>query len=148
MKILVTGGAGFLGGHLIPRLAASGHEIFALSRSSEDSSTLRALGATPIAGDLTAVNSIELPAVDAVVHLAAYFRFAGPREPYFKTNVEGTNLGPPDGHPDGRERGRMRFQSAAGAWLPDLRSSVPREGVGRPAAKRAGLDRKNRSALR
>jgi nucleoside-diphosphate-sugar epimerase len=24
------------------------------------------------------------------VHAAAYFRFAGPREPYFKTNVEGT----------------------------------------------------------
>lgn len=90
MKILVTGGAGFLGGHLIPKLVASDHEIFALSRSSEDSSKLRALGATPIAGDLEAVRSIELPALDAVVHAAAYFRFAGPREPYFKTNVEGT----------------------------------------------------------
>ena len=42
MKILVTGGAGFLGGHLIPKLVASDHEIFALSRSSEDSSKLRA----------------------------------------------------------------------------------------------------------
>jgi nucleoside-diphosphate-sugar epimerase len=90
MKILVTGGAGFLGGHLILKLVASNHEIFALYRSSEDSSKLRALGATPIAGDLETVMSIELPAVDTVVHAAAYFRFAGPREPYFKTNVEGT----------------------------------------------------------
>lgn len=31
-----------------------------------------------------------MPAIDAVVHGAAYFRFAGTREPYFKTNVEGT----------------------------------------------------------
>ena len=28
--------------------------------------------------------------VDAVVHAAARFRFAGPRAPYFRTNVKGT----------------------------------------------------------
>ncbi|HEU4683633.1 MAG TPA: NAD-dependent epimerase/dehydratase family protein, partial [Nitrospira sp.] len=33
---------------------------------------------------------IALPAVDAVVHAAARFRFAGPRGPYFRTNVRGT----------------------------------------------------------
>jgi nucleoside-diphosphate-sugar epimerase len=33
---------------------------------------------------------MRLPPIDAVVHAAAYFRFAGPRAPYFKTNVEGT----------------------------------------------------------
>ena len=31
MKMLVTGGTGFLGGHLIPRLVANGHEVLALS---------------------------------------------------------------------------------------------------------------------
>src|SRR5215831_2934068 len=90
MKILVTGGAGFLGGHLIPKLVASGHEVIALTRSDKDSAKLSALGATPITGDLETSNSMRLPAIDAVVHAAAYFRFAGPREPYFKTNVEGT----------------------------------------------------------
>jgi nucleoside-diphosphate-sugar epimerase len=90
MKILITGGAGFLGGHLIPRLVARDHEIFALCRTGEGSSKVRSLGATPVAGDLETVNSVEMPALDAVVHAAAYFRFAGPRAPYFKTNVEGT----------------------------------------------------------
>jgi nucleoside-diphosphate-sugar epimerase len=90
MKVLVTGGAGFLGGYLIPKLAATGHEVLALTRSTKDSPKLSALGATPIVGDLDASDSMRIPAIDAVVHGAAYFRFAGPREPYFKTNVEGT----------------------------------------------------------
>jgi nucleoside-diphosphate-sugar epimerase len=90
MRILVTGGAGFLGGHLIPTLVASRHEVIALTRSTKDSPKLSGLGATPIIGDLNDSDSMRLPAIDAVVHAAAYFRFAGPREPFFKTNVEGT----------------------------------------------------------
>lgn len=90
MKILVTGGSGFLGGHLIPRLVAGGHAVVALTRSDRDEAKLAALGATAIVGDLESSASMRLPAIDAVVHAAAYFRFAGPREPYFKTNVEGT----------------------------------------------------------
>ena len=90
MKILVTGGAGFLGGHLIARLVAKGHEVLALTRSSKESPKLSALGATPLVGDLEVSDSIPMPAIDAVVHGVAYFRFAGPRRPYFKTNVDGT----------------------------------------------------------
>jgi nucleoside-diphosphate-sugar epimerase len=90
MKILVTGGSGFLGGHLIPKLVASGHEVIALTRSDKDSANLTAQGATPIMGDLETSELMRLPAIDAVVHAAAYFRFAGPRAPYFKTNVAGT----------------------------------------------------------
>jgi nucleoside-diphosphate-sugar epimerase len=90
MKILVTGATGFLGGHLIPRLVAKGHEVLAFTRSSKESPTLSALGATPLVGDLEASDSMRMPAIDAVVHGAAYFRFAGPRKPYFKTNVDGT----------------------------------------------------------
>jgi nucleoside-diphosphate-sugar epimerase len=70
MKILVTGGAGFLGGHLIPKLAASGHEVIALTRSNKDSAKLAALGAKPIMGDLETIESMRLPAIDAVVHAA------------------------------------------------------------------------------
>jgi nucleoside-diphosphate-sugar epimerase len=31
-----------------------------------------------------------LPEIDAVVHAAALFRFSGPRDPFFRTNVDGT----------------------------------------------------------
>ena len=77
MQILVTGGTGFLGGHLIPQLARDGHQMFALTRSSASHAKLRALGASPVDADLEGTAPLSLPAVDAVVHAAALFRFSG-----------------------------------------------------------------------
>ncbi|MGH8290292.1 MAG: NAD-dependent epimerase/dehydratase family protein [Steroidobacteraceae bacterium] len=90
MHILVTGGTGLLGGRLIPQLARDGHQVSALTRSSASHAKLRALGASPVDADLESTASLSLPAVDAVVHAAALFRFSGPREPFFHTNVDGT----------------------------------------------------------
>src|ERR1700722_18133149 len=90
MKILVTGGTGLLGGRLIPKLVEDGHQIFALTRSASSRDKLKALGASPVDADLESGASLSLPAVDAVVHAAALFRFSGPREPFFRTNVDGT----------------------------------------------------------
>jgi nucleoside-diphosphate-sugar epimerase len=90
MKILVTGGSGFLGARLIPRLLDDGHTVFALARSTTSSKTVRALGATPVLGDLESTDGLSLPPIEAVVHAAAHFRFAGPRAPYFRANVAGT----------------------------------------------------------
>src|SRR5215472_5998702 len=90
MHILITGGTGFLGGRLIPQLARNGHQVFALTRSSASHAKLRALGASPVDADLESTAPLSLPAVDAVVHAAALFRFSGPREPFFHTNVDGT----------------------------------------------------------
>src|SRR5580692_11838008 len=89
-KILVTGGSGFLGARLIPRLVSDGHEVFALARSPSSDEKLRGFGATPVRGDLEAPGGLALPVVDAVVHAAAHFRLAGPRAPFFRTNVAGT----------------------------------------------------------
>jgi nucleoside-diphosphate-sugar epimerase len=90
MRILVTGGTGFLGSRLIPKLVDEGHEVFALTRTVSSHAKLHALGASPVSGDLEGGGSLSLPGVDAVVHAAAHFRFAGPRAPYFRTNVDGT----------------------------------------------------------
>ncbi len=90
MRILVTGGTGFVGARMIPKLTESGHSVFALSRSASSDEKLRVLGATPIRGDLENPEPLSLPSIDAVVHAAALFRFAGPRAPYFRTNVSGT----------------------------------------------------------
>ena len=90
MKILVTGGSAFLGARLIPRLLGDGHTVYALARSTSAVTAVQSLGATPVRGDLDHPEAIALPAIDAVVHAAALFRFAGPRAPYFRANVTGT----------------------------------------------------------
>jgi nucleoside-diphosphate-sugar epimerase len=90
MKLLVTGDTGFLGARLIPKLVESGHTVFALTRSASSHDQLRTLGAMPVEGNLEGRVPLPLPSVDAVVHAAALFRFAGPRPPYFQTNVSGT----------------------------------------------------------
>ena len=90
MRILVTGGTGLLGGRLIPTLVEGGHQIFALTRSASSHAKLKAMGATPVDADLESSTPLALPAIDAVVHAAALFRFSGPRAPFFRTNVDGT----------------------------------------------------------
>jgi nucleoside-diphosphate-sugar epimerase len=90
MRILVSGGTGLLGGRLIPKFVEHGDQVLALARSASAQAKLRASGALPVEGDLEGDVPLSLPSVDAVVHAAALFRFSGPREPFFKTNVMGT----------------------------------------------------------
>jgi nucleoside-diphosphate-sugar epimerase len=90
MRIFVTGGSGFLGSRMIRTLVKLDHEVFALARSTSSTERVRNLGATPISGDLEHLGDLALPKIEAVVHAAAYFRFAGPRSSYFRANVEGT----------------------------------------------------------
>jgi nucleoside-diphosphate-sugar epimerase len=79
-----------LSAHMIPKLVESGHNVLALARPASSDEKLRALGAMPIRGDLETPDRLSLPPIDAVVHGAAHFRFAGPRATYFRTNVIGT----------------------------------------------------------
>ena len=90
MRILVTGGSGFLGARLISKSVADGHDVLALARSPSPGERIIGLGATPLTGDLETLEEQRLPALDAVVHTAAYFRFAGPRKLYLRVNVDGT----------------------------------------------------------
>jgi len=64
--------------------------VFALTRSASSHAKLQALGALPVDANLESNALLPLPAVDAVVHAAALFRFSGLREPFFRTNVDGT----------------------------------------------------------
>jgi len=59
MKVHVTGGSGFLGGSVIPRLTAAGHEPTALVRTGASAERVMALGATPIPGDLDDPASVD-----------------------------------------------------------------------------------------
>ncbi len=52
MKLLVTGGSGFLGGHVLAEAARRGHSCVALARTPDAAARIAAAGAAPLAGDL------------------------------------------------------------------------------------------------
>jgi NADH dehydrogenase len=70
MRILVTGGTGFIGPHVVRRLHEHGHDLRVLVR---ESASARDLPAQPRTGDMTDASSLRAATdgVDAVVHLVA-----------------------------------------------------------------------------
>lgn len=72
MRILVTGGLGYLGGRISQHLVTQGHEVFASTRSPTQPlpQWLKGHGGL-VALDLSSPKSEAIPQVDAVVHLAA-----------------------------------------------------------------------------
>jgi uncharacterized protein YbjT (DUF2867 family)/2-polyprenyl-3-methyl-5-hydroxy-6-metoxy-1,4-benzoquinol methylase len=74
-RVHVTGGSGFLGGHVIPLLVERGYDVSALARTAAAAERVAALGATPITGDLDDGASIEAAFLksdaEALVNLAS-----------------------------------------------------------------------------
>ena len=89
---LVTGGSGFVGGHLIPRLISEGWQVRGIGRSAASRSAVAALGAEPHEADLSDPDALEraMTGVDTVFHVAAHFKLWGPRRTFRAMNVEGT----------------------------------------------------------
>lgn len=71
MKVLVTGGSGFIGSHLVEALVKRGHEIRCLVRKTSNVEHLRKLGVELVYGDITWPESLDkaLDGVDIVYHL-------------------------------------------------------------------------------
>ena len=91
MKILVTGGGGFLGQALCCGLVERGHEVASFNRGHYPA--LDAIGVRQIAGDLAdrdAVMSAFAAGFDAVFHNAAKAGAWGSYESYHQANVVGT----------------------------------------------------------
>ena len=91
MKLLVTGGGGFLGQALCRALQARGHEVASFSRSRH--AALDALGVRQLQGDLAnraAVLAAFAEGFDAVLHNAAKAGTWGSHQSYFEANVTGT----------------------------------------------------------
>lgn len=89
---LVTGGSGFVGGHLIRRLLSEGWRVRALGRSAEARAGVQALGAEPVEGDLSDRVALTraMDGVEVVFHVAAHFKLWGPMDLFRRINVEGT----------------------------------------------------------
>ena len=90
MKILVTGGGGFLGRYIVEALIVKRHSVSSFGRSPQDE--LQAMGVTVIQGDLQYGEAVRLACVgmDAVFHVAAKGGIWGSRDSYFNINVIGT----------------------------------------------------------
>ncbi len=91
-KALVTGGSGFVGGSLIPRLVEEGWQVRAIGRSRASRDTVAALGAEPCEADLADPAALEraMIGVDTVFHVAAHFKLWGPLSTFRAMNVDGT----------------------------------------------------------
>lgn len=91
MKVLVTGGAGFVGTNLIKRLLKDGHQVISIDNYYTGKVENHQFGCKYMKHDLR--NLHDFPKVDIVFHLAAIARiqpsFKLPKE-YFTTNVNAT----------------------------------------------------------
>ena len=72
MKVLVTGGSGYIGQATIRALQAHGHQAVALARSDDAARRVESIGAVPVRGGLTDTEVLRSAAedADAAIHLA------------------------------------------------------------------------------
>lgn len=91
MKALVTGGTGFVGGHLIDRLIERGDEVTALVRSPERARRLADLGVRLVRGDLADVRAMTEAAADQdVIYHSAALTGAVDEAEFLAANRDGT----------------------------------------------------------
>jgi NADH dehydrogenase len=90
VRVLVTGGTGFVGPAVVRAVVEAGHDVRALARTRTSGSNAAALGAQVVEGDLTDAASLRIAAqgVDAVVHLVAIRQ--GRPEQFRRVMVDGT----------------------------------------------------------
>jgi nucleoside-diphosphate-sugar epimerase len=90
MRIFVTGASGFVGGAATEKLAASGHDVRAMSRSEKSDAKIAALGGKPVRCDLEDVTAANIGDAEAVIHCAAFVEQWGPPDAWKRFNVDGT----------------------------------------------------------
>ena len=90
MTVLVTGGTGFVGHHVVHALRARERPVRALVRDPRRAARLAAWGSELVEGDVTDPASLRMACagVDAVVHLVAIIK--GPRGEFERVMAQGT----------------------------------------------------------
>lgn len=72
MRVLLTGGTGFIGSAVLAELVGAGHSVLALARSQASAERLADAGAVPLRGSLEDCRALRDAAseCDAAIHLA------------------------------------------------------------------------------
>jgi nucleoside-diphosphate-sugar epimerase len=91
LRYLITGGTGFIGGHLADACVAAGSAVSTIARAGSDTALLERLGVVIHGGDLGDPQVVQkaVAGADVVVHCAAKVGDRGPVEDYRAVNVEG-----------------------------------------------------------
>ena len=123
MKVLVTGGTGFVGSHLIEQLRAAGHEVVAIVRRGSNRAFVESLGAEVVDGDLDDQTSLDAACegCEIVYHSAARVEIVGTWEQFKRTTVDGTRRLVHSANRAGV--GRFVFVSSCGVYHPRLLAS-------------------------
>lgn len=92
MEILITGGNGFAGRHLISALLKRGERLRVLVSPLGDSTWLEQRGVTVFRGDVRTADAVlaAMRGVEAVFHLVAETKVWGPMRDSYAVNVTGT----------------------------------------------------------
>jgi dihydroflavonol-4-reductase len=93
MRVLITGGTGFVGSHVCRRLLAEGHRVRVLVRPTSDGTSLDGLAVERVPGDVTEPWSVAAAAQgqEWVIHAAANLTYWGRDAAWqARVNVEGT----------------------------------------------------------
>jgi uncharacterized protein YbjT (DUF2867 family) len=140
MTVLVTGGTGFVGPHVVHALRTRDVPVRALVRDRRRGSRLVAWGAELVEGDVTDPASLRgaFTDVDAVVHLVAIIR--GSRADFERVMAQGTR----NVVAAAKEAGIRRFVLASALWLDErTKDAVPYFGAKwemERAVKESGLE--------
>jgi len=91
MRAFLTGGTGFVGGHLAERLRAAGWEVRALAREGSNAEILEKAGCEIVRGGLDTERALRqgCAGADVVFHLAAITKAVSEGE-FRRVNVDGT----------------------------------------------------------